>query len=94
MIIRCGNHDNRPLAELARHTAVQHPPRSPERRAAAHLHVTLTTTRSPTSARRVLTTFGTPQAQADAASLLWGLQLKLCGMLCGTAPGSCTEAGQ
>ena len=90
MIIRCPNLDNVPLAELARHAAAQHPPRTPERRAAAHLHTALITTRSPTSARRVLTTFGTPQAQADAASLFHHLALELCGLLCGSAPGSCT----
>jgi hypothetical protein len=94
MIITCANRDNQPLAELARHVAVQHAPRTPERRAAAHLHTALITTRSPTSARTALTTFGTAQAQSDAASLLHRLSLELCGLLCGSAPGSCTEAGQ
>ncbi len=91
VIIECRNPDNAPLAELARHVAVQHPQRTPERRAAAHLRASLITTSSPQAARRALATFGGAQAQADAASLLHRLSLELCTLLCGSAPGSCTE---
>lgn len=90
MIIECRCSGNGPLAELARHHAEQHAPRTPERRAAAHLRASLITTSSPQAARRALATFGEPQAQADAASLLHRLQLKLCGM-CQRA--ACTAAG-
>ncbi len=91
MILECANRDNAPLAELARHAAVQHAPRTAERRAAAHLRAVLVTTKSPPAARRALTTFGAPEVQAAAKQLLHGLQLELCGLLCGSAPGSCTS---
>ena len=60
------------LAELARHAARQHPPRSRERRAAA-LWVALITTRTVATARQALTGFAAPQTQADADELLFRL---------------------
>jgi len=92
VIIRCANADNGPLAELARRAAVQHAPRTLERRAAAHLYASLTSTKSPSSASRALTTFGTPQVQTDAQQLLHRLSVELCTQLCGSQPGSCTAA--
>jgi hypothetical protein len=45
---------NERLAEMARERAEDHPPRTPERRAAAALYVALDTTRTPGAARRAL----------------------------------------
>lgn len=49
------------LADRARQLARQHPPRTPERRAAAVVYVALTTTRTTDAARRALGTFGGPR---------------------------------
>lgn len=57
------------LADRARQLAGQHPPRTPERRAAAMVYVALTTTRTTDAARRALSTFGDPSACAAAALL-------------------------
>jgi hypothetical protein len=56
-----------PLADRARRLAAQHPPRTPERRAAAAVYVALTTTEA---ARKALATFGDPVTRAAAATLL------------------------
>jgi hypothetical protein len=53
------------LAEVERH-----PPRSAERRAAAHLWASLITSPTITAARRAATTFGDDQVQAAAVELL------------------------
>ena len=76
---RCGP-GNGPLAELTRHAALQHPPRTPERRAAGHLRAALITTTSAQSAKRALATFGSSEVQADAARLLHELSVELCTM--------------
>lgn len=65
---------NEQLAELARARAERHPPRTPERRAAAALYIALADTRTLDAARRALSTFGTPQTRADATALLRSLQ--------------------
>jgi hypothetical protein len=61
---------NDQLAERALQVVDSHPPRTPERRAAAAAYVALADTRIPDAARRILGTFGTPQTQADARRLL------------------------
>jgi hypothetical protein len=61
------------LAEAARLEAEQHPHRSPERRAAAHLYTALTDTSSVGAAKRAITTFGDEQTQRDAIELLYRL---------------------
>lgn len=67
---------NECLAEMARDRAGRYPPRTPERRAAAALYVALADTRTPDTARRALSTFGTPQTRADALALLRELEQK------------------
>jgi hypothetical protein len=62
------------LAGLARQLAEQHPPRTPERRAAAMVWVALTTTKTADAARRALSTFGDPLARAAAVALLGQLE--------------------
>ena len=62
--------DNAELAARAARAARQHPPRSPERRAAAACWAALVTTRTPDGARRALATFGDPANRAAAAELL------------------------
>ena len=57
------------LADRARQLAEQHPPRTPERRAAAAVYVALTTTRTTEAARRALG-FADPVTRAAAAKLL------------------------
>jgi len=64
------------LADRARQLAEQHPPRTPERRAAAALYVALTTTRTADAARRALATFGDPPTRAAAMALLGQLELE------------------
>jgi len=58
------------LADRARRIARQHPPRTPERRAAAMAWVALTTTKSTDAARKALETFGDPGTRAAARELL------------------------
>jgi hypothetical protein len=57
---------NADLTSRARQLAMQHPPRTPERRAAAAVYVALTTTKTTDAARRALGTFGDPQTRAAA----------------------------
>lgn len=61
---------NGQLGELARLEACRQPVRSPERRAAAHLHTCLTTSATVSAARNAITTFGEPATHADALALL------------------------
>ena len=61
---------NKQLAERARQLAIQHPPRSHERRTVAALWAALSTTRTPAAAKRALATFTSGRVQADAALLL------------------------
>ena len=70
VMLECPSGTNDALAELTRCAAVQHPPRTPERRAAAAARAALITTRTPEAALRALRTFGDPKTQADAAELL------------------------
>jgi hypothetical protein len=65
---------NEQLADHLRQLAEQHPPRTPERRAAAACWVALTTTKSIEAARRALATFGDPETRLAAARLLDQLQ--------------------
>ncbi len=65
---------NTDLAALAADLAEQHPPSTPGRRAAAALHVALTTTKTPASARRALGTIRDPETRAAAARLLGQLE--------------------
>lgn len=60
------------LAELAALEAEAHQPRTPGRRAAAHLYISLTIppAKSITSARSAIATFGDERTQADALALL------------------------
>lgn len=60
------------LAELACLEAESHPPRTPGRRAAAHLHTALTEPRAKTvaSARSAIATFGDEPTQHAALELL------------------------
>jgi hypothetical protein len=58
------------LAERALQIVESHPPRTPERRTAAAVHVALITTRTAGAAHRALGTFGDPQDQAGARRLL------------------------
>lgn len=58
------------LAGLAAAEARQHPPRTPERRAAAALYVTLTETASIDAARRALPGFAAPETVTAALELL------------------------
>jgi len=58
------------LADLARAEAERHAARTPERRAAAHLHTCLTTSATVSAARNAITTFGEPATHADALALL------------------------
>jgi hypothetical protein len=67
------------LADRARQLAERHPPRTPERRAAAMLYVALTTTKTADAARRALSTFGDPSARAAAAALLGQLEQETSG---------------
>jgi hypothetical protein len=64
------------LAELARLEAERHPPRTRERRAAAHLWQSLGAG-SVDAAKRAIATFGTPEAQAGAMALLGHLAAQL-----------------
>jgi hypothetical protein len=58
------------LAERARQLALEYPPRTHERRAAAALWVALATTTTTRTARRALAGFASPDTQAIAAALL------------------------
>jgi hypothetical protein len=60
------------LADAARLEAERHPARSRERRAAAHLWVSLTVppASSITAVRRAIASYGTPETQSDALELL------------------------
>lgn len=60
------------LAEGARLEAERHKPRTPERRAAAHLWVALTVppAKSADAAQRAIGSFGDERTQADATRLL------------------------
>jgi hypothetical protein len=61
---------NEVLAERARAEAQQHAPRTPERRAAAHLWTSLITSPTVSAARNAIATFGTAETQAAALELL------------------------
>jgi hypothetical protein len=64
-------------ADLARRVvqlARQHPPQTPDRRAAGMAYAALITTKTPDSARRALDTFGDPFTRAAAVVLLDQLQ--------------------
>jgi hypothetical protein len=63
------------LAELARLEAERHPARTPERRAAAALWVSLITTKTVDSARSALV-FAPLEVQADALRLLGQLAVR------------------
>jgi hypothetical protein len=65
------------LAELAAAEAERHPPRTRERRAAAHLWTSIVTTTSIASARTAIASFGTPHVQASALELLHRLAAAL-----------------
>jgi hypothetical protein len=67
------------LADRARQLAEQHPPRTPERRAAAMLYVALTTTKTTDAARRALGTFGDPPTRVAAVALLGQLEQETSG---------------
>jgi len=58
------------LADRARQVAESHPPRTPERRAAAHAWAALITSPTVSAARAAIGSFGTPQTQAAALELL------------------------
>jgi hypothetical protein len=62
--------DQDAVTEVARLEALRHPPRTPDRRAAAHLWVALHTTSTAAAAKRALADFAPPQARADALALL------------------------
>jgi hypothetical protein len=62
--------DAEQLAAAVLAEAQRHPPRSAERRAAAHLWASLITSPTIDAARRAITTFGDDQVQADAGQLL------------------------
>jgi len=61
---------NADLADRAARLARQHPPRTPERRAAAALHTALITTKTTDAARRALDAFTTPETRRGALDLL------------------------
>jgi len=61
---------NEQLAERARQLAIQYPPRTGERRAAAALWAALSTTRTTAGAIRALAGFASPDTRAVAAALL------------------------
>jgi hypothetical protein len=63
------------LAELAGLEAESHPPRTPGRRAAAHLFVALTVppAKSIASARNAIATFGDERTQSASLDLLYRL---------------------
>lgn len=67
------------LASLAQAEAQRHEPRTPERRAAAHLWVSLVVPRakSVASARSAVATFGEPVVQAAALELLHRLAVQI-----------------
>ena len=60
------------LADLAFDEAQRHPSRSPGRRAASHLWISLTLppARSVTAAKSAIASFGAERTQADALELL------------------------
>lgn len=58
------------LAAAVLAEAQRHPPRSPERRAAAHLWASLITSPAVSAARSAVATFGTAETQAAALELL------------------------
>jgi len=58
------------LRRLAEAEVRRHRPRTPERRAAAHLWAWLATSATITGARRALDGFGDPRTRADAVRLL------------------------
>ena len=60
----------RSLAELTAELAAQHAPRTPERRAAAALHVALVTTKTAEAARRALGTVRDIETRESARTLL------------------------
>jgi hypothetical protein len=62
--------DAEQLAATVFAEAERHPARSPERRAAAHLWVSLITSAGISAARNAVKTFGEPEAQAAALELL------------------------
>lgn len=62
------------LAERAAKVAAQYPPRTPERRAAAALHVALATTKTTGAARRALGTVRDSEARLAALALLGQLE--------------------
>jgi len=61
---------NEQLAERARQLAIQYPPRTRERRAAAALWAALSTTRTTAGAIRALAGFASPDTRAVAAALI------------------------
>jgi hypothetical protein len=65
------------LAAAAVAEARLHPPRSPERRAAAALWVALTDTGTIAAARRALSGFATPEVERAAVELLHRLAAEL-----------------
>lgn len=70
MTSRGGASPNAALAALAAAEAEKHPPRSPERRAAAEAWVALATTDTLDAARRVLWNCAEPKTRYDAGRLL------------------------
>ena len=68
---------NAALADRAARLGRQHPPRTPQRRAAAALRSALVTTGTPDAARRALTTFCNPATAAAARELLDELEQEM-----------------
>jgi hypothetical protein len=79
MIVTIAAADLGQLAKLAKVEAQRHEPRTPERRAASHLFVSLTvpTAKSAASARTAIASFGADHVQAEANALLHRLAAQL-----------------